>query len=99
MTDKEMKKLSRLELIEIMLEQSKEIDRLKARIEELESSDQRRVLQCQEAGNIAEASLRLNKVFEAAQAAADQYVKSVMAMHEANPSGSGASEGEGVHEA
>ena len=34
-----------------------------------------------EAGSIAEAALRLNGVFEAAQAAADQYLDSVRAMH------------------
>ena len=32
------------------------------------------------AGSIAEASLKLNKVFETAQAAADQYVESVKSM-------------------
>ncbi len=77
MTDRELKKLSRAGLLEVLLAQSKEIDRLKNEIEELnEKLEDRELVMCC-SGSIAEASLKINGVFEAAQKAADQYVKSV----------------------
>lgn len=77
MTDKELKRLSRAGLLEILVAQSKEIDRLKDEIEGLnEKLEDRELVMCC-SGSIAEASLRINGVFEAAQKAADQYVNSV----------------------
>ena len=78
MTNKELKKLTRLQLL---VEQGKEMERLKRRAERAEEKLRKRMLLLSEAGSIAEAALRLNGVFEAAQAAADQYLDSVRAMH------------------
>lgn len=77
MTEKELKKLNRGELLQIMLEQSRRIDELEAENADLKERLQSRILVMEEAGSIAEASLRLNAVFEAAQEAADQYLESV----------------------
>lgn len=77
MTDREVRKLSRVDLLEILLTQSKEIDRLKAEIEELNERLDDRDIVMSSSGSIAEASLKINGVFEAAQKAADQYVSSV----------------------
>ena len=82
MTDRELKKLSRAELLEIMLDQSREIDRLNSRVTELERKLAEKRIDINEAGSIAEASLRLNRIFEAAQRAADQYVYSVKSRYE-----------------
>ncbi len=81
MTNKELKKLTRLQLLELLVEQGKEMERLKRRAERAEEKLRKRMLLLSEAGSIAEAALRLNGVFEAAQAAADQYLDSVRAMH------------------
>ena len=78
MTDKELRKLSRAELLELLLIQTREIDRLNAQLEQLEAENQQRKIKLNQAGNIAEAALQLNRVFEAAQAAADQYLESIM---------------------
>ena len=78
MTDKELRKLTRAELLELLLIQTREIDRLNARLQQLEEENQQRKIQLSQAGNIAEAALQLNRVFEAAQAAADQYLESIM---------------------
>ena len=77
MTDRELRRLSRLDLLEILVKPSKEIDRLKAEIDELNKRLEDRDIVMSNSGSIAEASLKINNVFEAAQRAADQYVSSV----------------------
>ena len=75
MTDKELRKLSRAELIDILFELQTQNENLTAENRELAAQLESRQLQITEAGSIAEAALRLNGVFEAAPAAADQYVR------------------------
>ncbi len=77
MTDKELHKLKRSELLEIMVEQGREIERLQKCLSEAEAKLQERKIVMEKAGSIAEAALQLNQVFEAAQKAADQYLESV----------------------
>lgn len=76
MTEKELRKLKRSDLMELLLMQSRAADEQKAELESLREQLESRRLQEQEAGSIAEAALRINHVFEAAQAAADQYLAS-----------------------
>ena len=78
MTDKELQKLSRTELLELLLVQSRELDKKNQELERLQAQLQTRQIALSQAGNIAEAALRLNGIFEAAQAAADQYLENVM---------------------
>lgn len=77
MTEKELRKLNRKQLLELLLEQSKRVDVLEKQLAAAEARLNERIILEAEAGSIAEASLRLNGVFEAAQAAADQYLESV----------------------
>ena len=77
MTDKALRRLSRRELVELLLAQSKEVERLRAELEQTEQQLKSRQILLREAGSIAEASLRLNEVFESAQKAADQYLLNV----------------------
>ena len=70
------RRLKRIELYEIMLAQSKEIDRLKAN-EKLENQE----IKLANASSIAEASLSLTNVFEESQKAADLYLKNVKQMN------------------
>lgn len=77
MTDKELRKLTRTELLELLLIQSKEIDRLNEELEQLREQMQQRKIAISNSGSIAEAALVLNGVFEAAQAAADQYLENI----------------------
>lgn len=77
MTDREFKKLSRAELIEILYELEKQKEEKDAEIERLHKKLDEKILHVLDAGNIAEASLKLSGVFEAAQAAADQYLLSI----------------------
>lgn len=77
MTDKELRKLKRTDLLELLIEQSKEVEALKGRVAELEQELADRRIQIQESGSIAEAALKLNGVFEAAEAAAQEYLENV----------------------
>ncbi len=81
MTDKELKHLGRAELIDILYELQKRNDDLTAQNQQLKAALDDKQLRLSEAGSIAEAALRVNGVFEAAQAAADQYLQSI---HSAN---------------
>jgi len=82
MTEKELKKLSRTDLLEMLIEQSKEIERLQKIIKKNEEELQNKKLMLNEAGSIAEASLKVNQVFENAQKAADQYLANVCELKE-----------------
>ncbi len=73
MNEKELKQLRRRDLLEILLELTKENELLRARNEELEAQLQDRTLTISDAGTLAEAVLQLNGVFRAAQDACDQY--------------------------
>lgn len=76
-TPADLRKLKRAELLEIMLAQSEEIDRLRAELDEKNRQLEQRAIAMQNAGSIAEASLALTHVFEEAQKAADLYVENV----------------------
>ncbi len=109
MTDKELRRLSRRDLLRMLVEQVKEteksgqeLEETAAELEELKKNYERlrkrldqkdirihelmdtlqtertkRAIELKEAGSIAEAALRLNGIFEAAQKAADQYLYNI----------------------
>lgn len=79
MAEKELKHLGRKELIEIIYELQKREAQSQDTIERLNRKLADREIREKESGSIAEAALALNGVFEAAQAAADQYLISVKA--------------------
>ena len=82
MTEKEMKKLSRAELLELLLVQTRESERLQKRLERAEAELAERRLKIQDAGNLAKAVLEINGVMEAAQEAAQQYLDNIAHMEE-----------------
>lgn len=77
MTDRELRKLSRAELLEILLMQGKTVDELKEQLSQLEKQLEEQNIRSQSAGSIAEASLQLGGVFEAAQRSADVYLANI----------------------
>lgn len=83
MTEKELLKLKKSELLEIMLAQSKEIDSLREQLAETNARLENREIAIAESGSIAEASLKLTQIFEEAQKAADLYVHNVKRKAEA----------------
>lgn len=75
--DKNLKKLNRRELLEIMLSMQSEIEELKKENERLSQLAENRKTDIESAGSIAEAALKISKVFEAAQEAADIYLDNI----------------------
>lgn len=73
----DLRKLSRADLLEMLIEQSEEVEKLRSLLADAEEKLSRREIMINEAGSIAEASLQLNGVFEAAQSASKQYLDSI----------------------
>ena len=82
MTSKELKHLRRSELLEMLIAQMEENEKQGKLLEGAESALRNRQIDIENAGSIAEASLQLNGVFEAAQSAAEQYLENVRRMEE-----------------
>jgi cell division septum initiation protein DivIVA len=74
MTKKELRKLNRYQLLELLVMQTEQNQQLQQQVEQLQTQLQERHLQMERLGSIAEAALQLQGVFEAAQKAADDYL-------------------------
>ncbi|MGN0157596.1 MAG: hypothetical protein ACI39W_00420 [Brotaphodocola sp.] len=82
MTERELKKLSRADLLEMLIDQSKQLQDTQKKLAEAEDKLCSREIMLQQAGSIAEASIQINGVFEAAQAASQQYLDNVRQLSE-----------------
>ena len=80
MTEKELRKLGRADLLEVLLAQTQESERLRQRLEEAEARLTDRDLHVRQAGDLAHAVLAVNGVMEAAQNAAKQYLENIERM-------------------
>lgn len=74
MTEKELRKLNRYQLLELLVIQTERTEELQKKLEALEREIQDRDIRLSELGSIAEASMQLSGVFEASQKAADLYL-------------------------
>lgn len=77
MDSKELSKLKRVDLLEVLLSLSKENEDLRKQLAEAEAKLADREIKLAKAGSMAEAALLLNGVFEAADAAAAQYLENL----------------------
>lgn len=82
MTERELRRLSRKDLLEMIIEQKKELEALKLELEEARKALQNREIMLNEAGSIAIAALQINGIFEAAQAAGQQYLENIQKLNE-----------------
>ncbi|MBR5023276.1 MAG: DNA repair protein [Oscillospiraceae bacterium] len=74
MTEKDLRKLNRYQLLELLIMQTERADKLQTKLETTEAQLREQELQLSSLGSIAEASLQLKGVFKAAQDAADMYI-------------------------
>ena len=74
-TAKELRRMSRSDLLELLLTVTRENERLREQLQQLQQKLDDRALEIENMGSLAEAVLKLNGVFEAAQAACDQYTE------------------------
>lgn len=77
MEKNELSKLKRVDLLEVLLSLSKENEELRKQLAEAEKKLADREIKIAKAGSMAEAALLLNGVFEAAEAAAAQYLENL----------------------
>lgn len=77
---KNVRKMSRKELLEVLVLQSRKIDFLEGELAKKNKIISDRKITIKDAGSIAEASLRLNDIFKIAQDSANDYLKSIEAM-------------------
>ncbi|MGE9975531.1 DNA repair protein [Coprococcus catus] len=82
MTDKELRKLSRAELLEMLIQQMERNEKLEAELRKAKAELKNRAITIEKAGSLAEAALQINEVFEAADRAAKQYLRNVQRMAE-----------------
>ena len=82
MTDKEFKRLSRGQLIEIIYQLQLQVDSLTEQNHQLESALADKRLRIHNAGNLAEATLEINDCFRSVQNAAEQYLNEIKVMRE-----------------
>ena len=80
MTDKELRWMSRRELLEILIAETEENTRLRTELEQARATLEDRRILLKESGSMAEAALRLNGVLEAVDRAALQYLENVRRM-------------------
>lgn len=78
MDEKQMRKLSRYQLLELLIMQTERADALEKQVAELEERLNEKEIKISALGSIAEASLQLSGVFEAAQKAANIYLDNAM---------------------
>ena len=74
MTEKELRKLTRYQILELLVVQTERADRLQSRLEALEKQLNEQDMQILSLGSIAEASLQLGGIFQAAQETAEIFV-------------------------
>ena len=82
MTDKEFKRLSRSQLIDIIYQFQLEVDKLTEQNQALERELADKRFRLSHAGNIADAALEINDCFRSAQNAAEQYLNEIKAIRE-----------------
>ena len=77
MTDKELKKLTRAELLELLLLQTRRADTLEEELKEAKIQLESKEITIDNAGSIASAALQLSGIFEKAEAAAAEYLENI----------------------
>lgn len=77
MDDKKIRKINKKELLEILLSQAKRIEELEQQLEKTQKKLDSKKITIENSGSLAEASLKLNGIFEIAQATAEQYLLNI----------------------
>lgn len=73
MTDRELRRLRRDDLLQILIDQQRQNDEMAEALKRAQAELQDKRIAIEKSGSVAEAAIKLNGVFEAAQAAADDY--------------------------
>lgn len=77
MTDKQLKRLNRRQLLELLLIQTEQNEQLQKQLAQVQAQLDEKIIKIREAGTLAEACLRLSGIFEAADRAAAEYLQNI----------------------
>ena len=82
MTERELRRLSRADLLELLLAQRKENEQLRCILDQTQAQLADRTIKIDKAGSIAEASLQLSGIFTAAQDSCQYYLDNIRLLSE-----------------
>ena len=82
MISKELKKLNRRELVDVIYQLKKNEEQMQEKIDALETELQDRRMHLSEVGSIAEATTDITGIFSVAQSTADLYLQEISSMKE-----------------
>ena len=82
MTERELRKLSRTDLLELLLAQRRENEQLRCLLDQAEAQLADRTIKIDKAGTLAEASLQLSGIFEAAEISCKYYLDNIRQVSE-----------------
>ena len=82
MTEKKLRRLSRTDLLELLLAQRRENEQLRCVLDQTQAQLADRTIKIDKAGSIAEASLQLSGIFTAAQDSCQYYLDNIRLLSE-----------------
>ena len=77
MTDRQLRKLNRTDLLKLLLEEKKETEALRKQLQEMQLQLECKQLNLNQSGSLAEAALKLSGIFEAAETACQYYTENI----------------------
>ena len=77
MTDRQLRKASRPDLLQLLLEEKRSNEALRAQLEQLQLQLESRQMRMNQAGSLAEAALKLSGIFDAADSACQYYTENI----------------------
>lgn len=79
---KDLKSLSRGDLLELLLSQTERVEQLEQELAEAKKKIESRDIMIEKSGTLAEAALSINQVWQAADQAAAQYLENVLRLYD-----------------
>ena len=77
MTDRQLRKASRADLLKLLLEERKETEALREQLSQTQEQLQQRQITIDQSGTLAEAALKLSGIFDAAETACQYYTENL----------------------
>lgn len=77
MTDRQLRKASRMDLLKLLLDQRKENEALRQQLLQAQEQLQQRQITIDQSGTLAEAALKLSGIFDAAETACQYYSENI----------------------
>ena len=77
MTDRQLRKASRIDLLKLLLEQKKENETLRQQLAQIQEQLRQRQIAIDQSGTLAEAALKLSGIFDAAECACQYHTENI----------------------